>query len=208
MPMGTQKKELRAKLNEMTHDDLIRWVRWIVGFAVVLLISVYSIYFLHFSSNGLSNAPEQWGQFGDFVGGTVNPILGFLTLIALVLTIIIQSRQLSVSTRELELSRRELELTREELSRSAQAQELSEKALRAQANASEQSARLTGINFLLDHYKAALSDMRNHSFKSNDPRLAHLRSLQNKEAVLLGMLDEVFKEMTKTKEKSGEVQDR
>lgn len=190
----------KTKLHEMTHDDLIRWISWIVAFAVGILTSVFGIYFLHFAKNGVSTDPEQWGQFGDFVGGTANPILGFLTLIALVFTITLQSRQLSVTTQELKLSRKELELTRDELRRSALAQELSERALRAQADAAERSARLSGINFLLDHYKGALKEMHGQAYVSNDPRLVRLKSLQEREQVLLGMLDALFKEMTEGKE--------
>jgi hypothetical protein len=187
------KRDLKTKLHEMTHDDLMRWISWIVAFAVGILTSMFGIYFLYFAKDGVSTDPEQWGQFGDFVGGTANPILGFLTLIALILTITIQSR-------ELELSRKELELTRDQLRRSALAQELSEKALRAQADAADRSARLSGINFLLDHYKGALKEMHGQAYVSDDPRLARLKSLQEREQVLLGMLDAVFKEMTKAKE--------
>jgi len=46
------------------------------------------------------------GTFGDFVGGTLNPILSFLALLALLLTLAIQIRELKETRRELELSRR------------------------------------------------------------------------------------------------------
>lgn len=193
-------RDQQSWLRDMTHEDLIRWIGWIVAFAVGILTSVFGVYFLNFANTDLSTNPEQWGQFGDFVGGTANPILGFLTLIALVLTIIIQSRQLSISTRELELSRNELELTRGELHRSAQAQELSEKALRAQADAADRSARLSGINFLLDHYNGLLKELRGRAYISGDPRYTQLQSLQKREQVLLGMLDTVFKEVTEKQE--------
>lgn len=60
----------------------------------------------------VSNDPDKWGVFGDYLGGTLNPVFGFLTIIALVLTLILQSN-------ELRMSREELELSREELSKSA-----------------------------------------------------------------------------------------
>ena len=190
------KKELKDKLETMSHSDLMRWLSWIVAFASGLLLAIYGIYFLHFSKSGISNDPAAWGQFGDFTGGTINPILGFLTLIALVLTIILQSRQLSISSRELELSRKELELTRNELTRSAEAQELSEKALRAQATAADRSARLNAINFLLAHYQTQLKKYQGNAYLANDPRLEAMHALEEKSATLNSMLEDVFHEIT------------
>lgn len=45
------------------------------------------------------------GAFGDFIGGTLNPILSFLTLIAVLLTISIQNRELAATREELSASR-------------------------------------------------------------------------------------------------------
>ncbi len=82
----------------------------------------HSLCFLFFWFNGeLSTDHTLWGAFGDFIGGTLNPILSFLALIALLLTLILQSRQIEMSAEELSLSRDELSLTRKELSRSADA---------------------------------------------------------------------------------------
>lgn len=59
------------------------------------------------------------GQWGDFVGGSLNPILTFLTFVGLLFTIALQ--------------RIELTLTRDEMKRSADALELQEKAVRKQS---------------------------------------------------------------------------
>jgi len=47
--------------------------------------------------------------FGDFMGGTLNPILAFLSLIALLITIRIQSNELKATRQELELTRSTIE---------------------------------------------------------------------------------------------------
>lgn len=203
-------RDLPEKFDTATHLNLMRWIAWIVAGASCVLAAVFGLYFIQFSSGSLSTDQAVWGQFGDFVGGTANPILAFLTLSALVLTIILQSKQLSISSRELELSRRELELTREELSRSAHAQELSEKALRAQAATAERSARLSAINFLLDHYKNELHDMRGVAYTASDPRLVRMQLLQRREHQLLAMLDDIFRETSGEGEADGAnpVQDR
>lgn len=53
--------------------------------------------------------------------------------------------------KELQLQREELRMTRTELSRSAKAQEMSERALASQALASQTEAEIAAINNLLTH---------------------------------------------------------
>lgn len=48
-----------------------------------------------------AQARTEWGQLGDFFGGTLNPIFGFISVIGLFLTILYQSREMSLSTEEL-----------------------------------------------------------------------------------------------------------
>lgn len=50
----------------------------------------------------------EWGQIGDFFGGVLNPLFGFASLFALLVTIAYQARSLRVSSEELKLSREEL----------------------------------------------------------------------------------------------------
>ncbi|MGB4497226.1 MAG: putative phage abortive infection protein [Methylococcaceae bacterium] len=60
-----------------------------VGFASTILIFVFGLYFYKFHAP-LSNDADKWGVFGDFVGGTLNPLLSFFGFIALLYTVIIQ----------------------------------------------------------------------------------------------------------------------
>ncbi|ESS73933.1 hypothetical protein MGMO_8c00700 [Methyloglobulus morosus KoM1] len=85
--------------------------------AVLLTFSVVSVYFHYFSGEVLVEH-DKWGQFGDYLGGVLNPIFGFLGFIALLLT--------------LKLQRQELKLSTEELAKSAKALELQNKALAQQ----------------------------------------------------------------------------
>ena len=59
--------------------------------AFVLLL--YATYF----PGAISTSPTNWGTFGDFVGGSLNPIFGFLGLLALLMTLWVQNRELSQS---------------------------------------------------------------------------------------------------------------
>ncbi|RBQ28398.1 putative phage abortive infection protein [Aliarcobacter vitoriensis] len=63
---------------------------------------------------------DKLGAFGDFFGGMINPLLTFCTFMALLMTIILQQKELS--------------LTREELSETKQATKDSAEALREQSN--------------------------------------------------------------------------
>lgn len=68
--------------------------------ALGIFITAVVFYFYNFSGP-LSPDHDKWGQFGDFLGGAVNPFLGFLSLIVLLATLVIQSRELHNSTIEL-----------------------------------------------------------------------------------------------------------
>ncbi len=69
----------------------------------------------YFIKLNFSSSISDWGAVGDFLGGTLNPIFAFLSLIAILTTIKIQSKAL-------DSSKEELRLTREELKKSAVAQ--------------------------------------------------------------------------------------
>jgi len=49
---------------------------------------------------------EELGVFGDFVGGSLNPFLSFLSLIAILFTIVLQNRELAATRKEMEASRK------------------------------------------------------------------------------------------------------
>ena len=170
----------------------------LIGMAVIVL--VFSIYLLFFWGHKFSSDPAAWGQFGDFIGGTANPILSFITLVLLAFTLGLQNRQLNISSRELELSRKELELTRQELQRSAHAQELSEKALKAQAESAFLSAKLQGINFLLSHFKAEIALNQFKPMMQGDPFIGYLEGLREKERLLLIKVEEIYNQISGDKD--------
>lgn len=62
-------------------------------------ITLASIYFYQF--NGEFGGQEVFGQFGDFIGGVLNPFLSFLTIILLLLSVWFQRQELSNVTVEL-----------------------------------------------------------------------------------------------------------
>lgn len=96
--------------------DLPRWLT--IGgpvFAVLFLASVFGFYFFNFHGE-LANQ-STWGQFGDFVGGVLNPLFGFLAFLLLLATLILQNRELQLSTQELAKSAKALNIQNETLSK-------------------------------------------------------------------------------------------
>jgi len=61
--------------------------------ASLIMLGFFTLYLTKFN-DGLSTKQETWGQFGDFMGGSLNPMLGFITILILLATMNIQRREL------------------------------------------------------------------------------------------------------------------
>lgn len=95
--------------------DLPRWLT--VGGPIVAITSAlvtYAAYFIYFHGT-VSAEHDTWGQFGDFVGGVLNPIIGFLAFWLLLVTLILQNKELQNSSRELAKSAKALILQNDAL---------------------------------------------------------------------------------------------
>lgn len=102
--------------------------------ALLILLTVFSSYFIPRAESLKSKEiilkytntnDQKWGEFGDFIGGTLNPILSFLALICLIQTLKIQNDAL-------EKQKEELEITKVELRESTKALNLQNKTLEKQ----------------------------------------------------------------------------
>lgn len=80
--------------------------------AAVLIVPLF--YFIVFHGS-LTDKQEVWGQFGDFLGGVLNPILSFLSLMALLLTLYLQGKQTDVAVNSLLASEKESNSAKAEL---------------------------------------------------------------------------------------------
>jgi hypothetical protein len=72
------------------------------GLLVIIVATAYISKF-HFGLYPIpiSNDTAEWAQFGDFIGGTLNPLLSFLALIAILITFKGQILELNQSHKEL-----------------------------------------------------------------------------------------------------------
>ncbi|MGZ8161061.1 MAG: hypothetical protein ACXWT4_19985, partial [Methylobacter sp.] len=83
------------------------WLIALVLFICIVAVVLVCSYFFSFSfplPKGGDKAQEIWGQFGDYVGGILNPLFSLTTVAALLYTIILQSKELHESTEQLKLS--------------------------------------------------------------------------------------------------------
>ena len=70
-------QEIEDKGEQQAFSNLIKTV---LGLAVISAGAVICLYIYKFSQFGLSPYTSIWGQFGDYMGGTLNPIFGFSTI--------------------------------------------------------------------------------------------------------------------------------
>lgn len=174
------RKDLADLLDTINSKQMIKLLSWIVAVAGAVLVTTYYAYIQEFHA-GFSAKQEVWGQFGDFIGGTVNPVLSFLSLLALVFTVVLQTRQLENSRTELSNSKAELEATREEMRRSAEAQREVAKAAQAQAEYANASARLSALNAALAVTSESLAQAQQAGVLAGPDTYRHL--LQRKEQI-------------------------
>lgn len=112
--------------------------------SIGLMFLVWTLYFLNFGTlptgaETLSENTQVWGQFGDFVGGTLNSIFAFFSFMILIASLRLQ-------VKELRLTREELALTRAELASSSRAQNQQIDHLRTE---SEKKDLLYSIDYIL-----------------------------------------------------------
>jgi hypothetical protein len=78
-------KELRNTKN---------FIIFIMIFVLVLAVFPIYTYWGSFGDRDRSTNPEQWGQLGDYIGGLLNPIIAFATLISVLYAIFLQKQEL------------------------------------------------------------------------------------------------------------------
>lgn len=147
-------------------------------FALFCIVSVFVYYKYIFFNFKIDSNVEHFGQFGDFIGGTLNPILAFLSFMALLYTIKIQ-------TDELKLSREELEATREELKGSRIAQQEQSESLKLQNEATKLQIFENTFFKLIEIYNLEVSNLnanmyiKHQFFIINELRFDYKKELEN-----------------------------
>jgi len=68
--------------------------------ALFLIGAALIMYYNFFGDRQISNSVEKWGQFGDYIGGVLNPGLSFISIILVCYTLHVTSRQSSMQSFE------------------------------------------------------------------------------------------------------------
>lgn len=118
---------------EVLSDNAEGILKGFLRLAVGAVLVVGGAYLINFWGVPISEKADVWGQFGDYLGGVLNPLFGFLSVLALLIALVLQMRELKLSRESLALSREELRLTREEQAKAAEALALQNKAIQKQS---------------------------------------------------------------------------
>jgi hypothetical protein len=125
----------------------------LAAYTTFLLIYLFSrdIPYIHIRSDGAA-----WGQFGDYVGGVINPVVGLITIWLL--------------TASLKQSQQEMALTTKALKDAEASQKATEAALRDQIKVSEHARDMGNAVELLQYYRTRYEYLRNHGKSNTDTR--------------------------------------
>ncbi|QYK02791.1 hypothetical protein [Shewanella psychrotolerans] len=146
--------------------------KWLIILLALLGACILALYFMNFSGSWGNQA--DFGAFGDYVGGVLNPVLGFATVGLLVWSLKMQRDELSLSRQELALTRQELAETKEETS-------LSRLAMEAQVAHLKQEAKLNELRGVLSVQLGIINDHLAAPVFSRGEKVITYRAILNNE---------------------------
>lgn len=93
----------KEKKNGNHRDGLKKTFLYILVVCLALIAFVLGLYVINFHGS-FGSEQATWGTFGDYVGGVLNPIFAFASLIAILYSMHLQSEELENSSNELQRS--------------------------------------------------------------------------------------------------------
>ena len=159
---GDERKKPPRTIIDRISSDFMFIGLLLVGLGGLIVVAVpAAVYYFNTGPFGSPTEPGQslqatMGQFGDFMGGSVNPILGFLSLIALLLTVALQARQLELTRQELQEARADQAAARVQAETLAKLQRETAMATQEHAKYAKLSARATCFNNALELSQATI----------------------------------------------------
>lgn len=154
--MGAQNNR---QASDSMEQGIKRWQYGLAGLGAVL-VAAYLVYFGVWLGQMPADDSEKWGQFGDFVGGLLNPVVAFAAFYWL--------------TQSVKLQKTELAETRKALEGSEQAQ-------KAQADHSAQNLRIASRAALVSALQSQISarEVEIQSCEGKITETIELLALQN-----------------------------
>jgi hypothetical protein len=172
----------------MPANSDLNWQSWIqrnvLWLAGVVFLGSLSLYFFNFNGP-LSPQQSTWGEFGDFMGGVVNPIIGLCTV--WLLTVSLKQNQIA-----LQQARDELGLAREALESAKDMQERTEQALQKQIDIADQTRDMANSVALW-----------NHMFDKGDVILKQIKQINVRAPGNQGKVEQLDAEIREAKRTAG-----
>lgn len=138
-----------------TLEGNVKKSRLIVILAILFTFVFYTSWFWIINNRGISGSPDSWGQFGDYVGGILNPLVAYFAFYWLTRSILLQKAELQDTRRALEES---------------------SGSHAAQADAAQTSVRVAAITALVNLIAAEIQMQRLHIQFLSEQALAGTRS--------------------------------
>lgn len=139
---------MEAKEIEISRDEMERGIkRWqygLIGLGLAL-VSAYLIYFGIVLGQMPAEDAEKWGQFGDFVGGLLNPIVAFAAFYWLTQSVKIQKLELYETKKALQEAATAQKETAEAQKEAVYQQTQTAKAQMEAAQAQQHSAKCSAL---------------------------------------------------------------
>ncbi len=91
----------RTRFKDILRSEVFAAAYWVGAFALLIVFA----YFQKFKAEmglPLSDKPEVWGQFGDYVGGILNPVCAYMAFVWLVRSFALQKTELAETRDALE----------------------------------------------------------------------------------------------------------
>lgn len=127
--------------------------KWVIVAAAIIALGAYA---LEFWCRDFSSDPAEWGQFGDYMGGILNPIVAFGAFLWLVASVRVQERELSDT-------KTTLKKTLDEQRRQAEISLLT-------ARIESLNIELSSIVNELNHYRSRQLKLLDHANRPDSPR--------------------------------------
>ncbi|NLQ23416.1 hypothetical protein HGO26_11085 [Shewanella sp. S-1] len=129
-------------------EKFLMWPIILLSALFVIACCLLIFYFANFNE-GVPNQ-EKFGQFGDYLGGVLNPVLGFATVGLLIWSLRMQREELALTRKELEETKKEIALSR--------------KAMEAQVTHLEKEAKLNEALRIIADLRTHISIISNYKF--------------------------------------------
>lgn len=143
------KKSKQKEREARAVDTLATILGWFFALAMAAVVVAMTAYVYHWGWT-LGPARADWAAFGEFVGGTLNPVFSFVSMMALLLTVMLQRQQISMSRQELDESRVEIEATRQDAALARTTQLAMSETMGRQAHYAMISARAVALGAALE----------------------------------------------------------